>query len=177
MTTALFIGRFQPFHNGHLAVIRTILKKHDFVIIIIGSTQEENTSINPFSIDERIKMINSTLIAEFSKKYMIVKVPDINDNARWPSYVKDKIIVAFDHTDSLDLNKPFDIVYTGSELTKELFENDGFEVEWIDTRIDGISASEIRLRISKCMDWEEMVPKFVASYLKQINGLERIKSM
>ncbi|MBT6040585.1 adenylyltransferase/cytidyltransferase family protein, partial [Candidatus Woesearchaeota archaeon] len=28
MTTALFIGRFQPFHNGHLAVIKQIIEKH-----------------------------------------------------------------------------------------------------------------------------------------------------
>ena len=45
---ALFIGRFQPFHNGHLNVIKTLLENHKEVVVVIGSAQEENTAENPF---------------------------------------------------------------------------------------------------------------------------------
>jgi len=34
---ALFIGKFQPFHKGHLFALRQVLKKFDKVIIGIGS--------------------------------------------------------------------------------------------------------------------------------------------
>lgn len=46
--TALFVGRFQPFHLGHLKVIKDILKKNDFIVIAIGSSDEKNTDKNPF---------------------------------------------------------------------------------------------------------------------------------
>mgnify|MGYP003967728535 CR=1 FL=1 len=174
MTIGLFIGRFQPFHNGHLAVIKKILEKHDSVIIVIGSSQEHDTAVNPFSAEERRKMIELALTVECIENYQIVDVPDINDNARWVGYVSDKIIAS---SDDLESSNPFDIVYCGAELTRDLFEKEDYKVEWIDERIGGISASEIRLRISKDMDWEEMVPKKIVEYIKDIKGVERVKSL
>ena len=52
---ALFIGRFQPFHNGHLKVVQEILKEFDEVIIGIGSSKYSGTLDNPFSGEERKK--------------------------------------------------------------------------------------------------------------------------
>ena len=40
--TALFIGRFQPFHKGHLAAIKWILKKEGKIFIVIGSNQQSS---------------------------------------------------------------------------------------------------------------------------------------
>ena len=74
MKTALFIGRFQPFHIGHLKVIKWILKKYDKVIIVIGTSQESNTDKNPFSIEERKEMINKTLKTENIEKYEIIDI-------------------------------------------------------------------------------------------------------
>ncbi len=51
--TALLIGRFQPFHNGHLEVVKTISKKCDRMIIGIGSAQLSHTFENPFTAGER----------------------------------------------------------------------------------------------------------------------------
>ena len=59
---ALFIGRFQPFHKGHLKVIKDIIKKDYRVIIGIGSSQYSHTVDNPFTSDERKKMIQETLL-------------------------------------------------------------------------------------------------------------------
>ena len=61
MNRALFIGRFQPFHNAHLADVRDILKKADEIVIGIGSSQEKTTKDNPFSYNERKAMIKNTL--------------------------------------------------------------------------------------------------------------------
>ena len=35
----LMLGRFQPFHNGHLALTKQILTECDELVIIIGSAQ------------------------------------------------------------------------------------------------------------------------------------------
>ena len=47
--TALFIGRFQPFHNGHLYSLNKCLEIGEQVVIAVGSSQESGTENNPYS--------------------------------------------------------------------------------------------------------------------------------
>lgn len=54
-----FIGRFQPFHYGHKAVIDLALTKAKKVAIVIGSDQQPRTARNPFTTQERIDMISA----------------------------------------------------------------------------------------------------------------------
>jgi len=53
----VFIGRFQPFHNGHKSVIDTALEKARHVIVLIGSSKEARSVRNPFFWEERAAMI------------------------------------------------------------------------------------------------------------------------
>ncbi len=62
----VFIGRFQPFHNGHLAVIKTALSHSQNVIIFIGSADSSRCPRNPFTFSERKKMIEKSLMQEFT---------------------------------------------------------------------------------------------------------------
>lgn len=57
---AVFIGRLQIFHNGHLAVIEEALRRADQVIIIIGSVDEPRSYRNPFTYQEREDCIVDT---------------------------------------------------------------------------------------------------------------------
>lgn len=54
---AVFIGRFQPFHNGHKAVIEQGLKIADRVLVLIGSANGPRSLRNPFTFEERHWMI------------------------------------------------------------------------------------------------------------------------
>lgn len=54
---AVFIGRFQPFHNGHKAVIEEGLKIAESVLVLIGSANGPRTLRNPFTYEERHRMI------------------------------------------------------------------------------------------------------------------------
>jgi nicotinamide-nucleotide adenylyltransferase len=72
---ALLIGRFQPFHKGHLQVIKKILGEVDSLIIVIGSSQHKNNLENPLSADEREEMIKRVLEQEGLKNYAIFQVP------------------------------------------------------------------------------------------------------
>lgn len=99
---ALFIGRFQPFHKGHAELIRLISREYEEFIVGIGSAQnsyiiiepsspDKSTFIykidlattpftieNPFTAEERNKMIKRFLETENIRNYQIFKIPDIN---------------------------------------------------------------------------------------------------
>src|SRR5215213_1645315 len=57
----LMLGRFQPFHNGHLALTKQILTECDELVIIIGSAQFNFIDKDPFSAGERLLMIHEGL--------------------------------------------------------------------------------------------------------------------
>jgi len=59
--SCLFVGRFQPFHNGHLMVIKGMVKVCEKVVIGVGSSQESMTPENPFTATERREMIQRAL--------------------------------------------------------------------------------------------------------------------
>ena len=100
---ALFIGRFQPFHKGHLKVLQDILKKYDEIIIGIGSSQYSHVIDNPFSEEERKKMIKETFKMVDIKNYEIIAIPDIHDPPNWVSHV-------------LSIAKDFDVVISNDVL-------------------------------------------------------------
>jgi bifunctional NMN adenylyltransferase/nudix hydrolase len=84
----VFIGRFQPFHNAHLEIIKraTELAKH--TAIIVGSANQPRTFKNPFSYDEREYLINETLMM-VNASYSIHPIQDTiyNDDA-WATKVQ-----------------------------------------------------------------------------------------
>ena len=49
----LLIGRFQPFHLGHLSALRFALPKVDKLWLGLGSSNKPIEKNNPFSIEER----------------------------------------------------------------------------------------------------------------------------
>jgi len=163
---ALFVGRFQPFHNGHVAALRFILGECDEVIIMVGSAQFENTLVNPFSADERMEMIKAVLkAANFEKKCAVVPVPDINDHSKWVSHVK-------------SLVPPFDVVYSNHELTQKLFKAAGITVKPIPFyRREELEGTKIRRAIVEGREWKDRVPVQVAEIMVKIGGIERLKGI
>ena len=61
---AVLIGRFQPFHNAHAAVLRQALTLAARVLVVLGSAHQARTPKNPFFWEERAAMIADTLSAE-----------------------------------------------------------------------------------------------------------------
>lgn len=57
----VFIGRFEPFHNGHAAVARYALSRAKKVIFLVGSADTPRTIKNPWTVAERAVMIQSAL--------------------------------------------------------------------------------------------------------------------
>jgi bifunctional NMN adenylyltransferase/nudix hydrolase len=79
----VFIGRFQPFHAGHLAVIQAGLTQAERVIILPGSAHQPRSVRNPWTVAEREAMIRSALTADENARVLISPLMDqmYNDDA------------------------------------------------------------------------------------------------
>ncbi len=163
MHRALFIGRFQPFHNAHLIDIKKVLKEVDEVIIAIGSSQEKNTLENPFSYNERKEMIANVLKNNKIKKYNIYPLPDLYNDKKWVAYIKNNL-------------PSYDFVYSGNLWTLRCFKKYDSKVKKIKL-IKGISSTIIRNKMVKNKNWQSLVPMEIAEYIKKINGVERINGI
>lgn len=160
----VFIGRFQPFHLGHLEAIKYALTKVDQLIIVIGSAQYSHTLSNPFTAGERLIMVKLALNeAKINcDKYFIIPVEDVNVHGIWVAHLKSRI-------------PPFDVAFSNEPVTSRLLKEAGVKVEKIPFFNRSLySATEIRKRILKGENWMELVPKSVAQFIKDINGVERI---
>ncbi len=161
------MGRFQPLHKGHLGAIKNILEKVDELVIIVGSSQYSHRLDNPFTTGERIAMIRRALEEEGiqSSRCWIIPVPDVQLHMLWVSQV-----VAY--------SPKFEVVYTNEPLTRRLFIEAGFKVEpvtFIKRKV--YSATEIRKRMLNGENWEELVPKSVAHFIKEIDGVARLRDL
>lgn len=56
-TIGIFIGRFQPLHNGHIEIINTMINEVDHPVVIVGSSTGPRTPLNPLNHAERCKML------------------------------------------------------------------------------------------------------------------------
>ncbi|KKS44341.1 MAG: hypothetical protein A2986_00785 [Candidatus Jacksonbacteria bacterium RIFCSPLOWO2_01_FULL_44_13] len=74
--SSIFVGRWQPFHQGHKALIETVLKEGKPVVIAIRDTEIDHN--NPFSTFERWSMIQKKL-AKYEDLVKIIVIPDIDE--------------------------------------------------------------------------------------------------
>jgi len=162
MKRGLFIGRFQPFHLGHLSDIKNARKEVDELIIGIGSSNESNTKENPFTTEERIEMIDPVLPANNIGNYTIFPIPDFHDDKKWVEHIE-------------TLVPEFDVVYTGNDWTEKCFKGK-YSVKRVNM-VEGVSSTIIRNRIINNKDWQSLVPEEVVEFISKINGVGRIKKI
>jgi len=168
LSRGIFIGRFQPFHLGHIAAIKFAFKKVDELAIVVGSAQASYESQNPFTAGERISMIKDSLNADSMidcKKTLIIPVPDTNIHSTW--------------THSVDMLVPkYDIVFTNNTFTGYLFVQRNIEVTEpkLLNRSD-LSGTEIRRRMMKNLKWTHLVTEQTQSVIERVGGVERLKKI
>lgn len=161
----LLVGRFQPFHRGHLEVLRHLERAHpgDSGILGVGSAQESYTLENPFTASERQEMIGRALREAGLAAWSTVPLPDIHRHALWVAHVR-------------ELVPPFDRVYTNNPLTRLLFEREHVAVESTPLfERETFQGTRIRTVIAEGGPWRPMVPDAVAHYLDAIDGPARVR--
>jgi nicotinamide-nucleotide adenylyltransferase len=167
MLRGLYPGRFQPFHLGHLNVVKWALQSVDELVIVIGSAQESHTLMNPFTAGERIEMIKLALKEEgiSMDKIYLIPIPDILMNSVWVYHVKIYV-------------PEFKIVFARNPLVLRLFKEAGFEIKIPPFfNREKYSSTLIRKMIINGEDWSDTVPKAVYKYIISIRGDQRLREI
>jgi len=160
----LLIGRFQPFHVGHLEVVRTIRSSRpaEDLLLGVGSAQESYTWKNPFTAGERLEMIARALEEAKIARCTAIPIPDIQRHALWVGYLESQL-------------PPFGRVYTNNPLTQLLFERAQVAVEnppvFDRHRYEG---ERIRGLLAAGKEWRSLVPPSVERYLEEIGAPARL---
>ena len=135
----MYLGRFQPFHDGHKYIVDQMLEECEEVVIVVGSADKMGTTQNPFPAWERINMIG---MVYRNKPVHIVALPDrntISNDNKWGQYV-------LEFLDGLNLMP--DVIYQGNEVERNTWYADyNIPVINISRLIVPISATLIRAAI------------------------------
>ena len=165
---ALFIGRFQPLHHGHIYIINYILKRYSKLKIGIGSSQLSYKKNDPFTGEERVAFIRSVMETRKIKanRYAVYQIPDIFNAQEWVDHV-------------ISIVGHIDVIYSNSDWVRELFINKGYRVgKKLGIFKKKFNGSNIRnLIINKDVSWSRLVPKEIVSLIRTFDGLERIRSL
>jgi nicotinamide-nucleotide adenylyltransferase len=167
MKYGLLVGRFQPFHLGHLRAVKFALKKVEMLWIVVGSAQKSHEPKNPFTAGERIMMTKSALDANKvnPRRWIAVPVNDVDIHSLWVDQVN--MMVA-----------RYDVVFTNDQFSTMLFREHGkrvMKVPLLNRR--HLSGTEVRRRMAGGEEWERLVPKQVAQIIAQIKGVDRVRML
>jgi len=161
-----FIGRFQPFHNGHAQLVETIVEDVDELVFGVGSAGDSHTTRNPFTAGERIVMATKAMEAmPTDTTIYTVPIEDLNRNSVWVSHVE-------------SISPRFDIAFSNNPLVIRLFTEAGVEVRQTPMfDRETLKGSEIREMMREGENWEAHVPDPVADVIDEINGIQRIQAV
>ena len=81
--TIMLIGRFQPFHNAHLEIIKRCTALTDQLVVVIGSANQPRTYKNPFTYDERARMIKAATAGLSLRVYTEPNIDTIYNDQAW----------------------------------------------------------------------------------------------
>lgn len=156
---AVLIGRFQPFHEGHKAVVDNYIDEYELVIAV-GSAEQEGTEENPLSFEDR-KAIISGCFPEIEIVGLKDFEKDDEGNKKWLNQLKEKT----------SANK----VISRNSLVKSIVRDDS-ELELVEQDMHDpniYSGTEVRRRVKSGEEWRYLVPECAESAIAE--RIEKIK--
>jgi nicotinamide-nucleotide adenylyltransferase len=152
---------------GHLSAVKAVLEDVDELVIVVGSAQYSHTMANPFTAGERLVMVRLALqeAGLDSSRVWVVPVPDVHLHMLWVSALE-------------GYTPKFDVMYSNEPLTRRLFTEAGYKVKGIrffERKV--YSSTDIRAKMVKGEDWKNLVPKSVAAFIIEIDGVNRLSDL
>lgn len=139
-SVAVFIGRFQPFHTGHLEALGRMQAENASVKLLVGSSNRSRTRENPLTFTERRAHIRSAV----GTGIPVLPLPDDPSDAVWVRRLRRHL-------------SPGSVVYSGNDWVLGLCARAGIPCRPIAYRVD-ISATRIRSMIAEGADYRRFVP-------------------
>ncbi len=161
----LLIGRFQPFHLGHLEALQFALSKVDKLWVGLGSSNKSVEKNNPFTAEQRKEMILSSIDDSMKEKILIYFIPDVDNHIKW--------------IEKIDTIVPkFDIIFSNDDLTKHLYSKRNISVISIPfLNRELLSGINIRDLIICDQKWDYLVPNGTRNFLERTNAKEHLKNL
>ena len=176
----VFIGRFQPFHNAHLRMVRSALARAGRLIMLVGTADAPRSSRNPWTFAEREAMIRAALDADENARTDIRPLhDDPYHDERWTAQVEATVaaVLAAHGTPAARVGL-FGHEKDASSFYLRLFPQWDYVSE-ADT--DGISATPIRRRYFLLPDgeaWDEpQLPPAVAAALRDFRTTDAYRAV
>ena len=165
--TLVLIGRFQPFHNAHLEIIKRATALCDQLVVVTGSANQPRTYKNPFTSEERAVMIRYATMG-LSIRIAIEANPDTiyNDQA-WA--VRVQALVAR-HTNPGDKIAVIGHKKDESSFYLDMFPQWGFEnVEQIEP-LSAVNIRDLYFKRDVNMNFiKAVVPQTTFDFLQSFN--------
>ena len=159
----LLIGRFQPFHLGHLAALQFAIPKVDKLWLGLGSSNKPIEKNNPFSIEERKKMILSSIDDSIQNKISIFPIPDLDNHVKWIQNI-DTIV------------PDYEIIFSNDPMTEHLYSKRNVQVFAIPfLKRDQLSGTRLRDLIKSDQKWDDLVPEGTNLILENLDAKNRLK--
>lgn len=161
----LLIGRFQPFHLGHLEALQFALSKVDKLWVGLGSSNKPVERNNPFTAEQRKEMILASIDDLMKEKILIYFIPDVDNHIRW--------------IEKIDTIVPkFDIIFSNDDLTKRLYSKRNIQVIPIPfLNRESLSGTNIRDLIIRDQKWDDLVPIGTKNFLKRTDAKKHLKNL
>ncbi len=163
----MLFGRFQPFHKGHLEIVKWALSQgYEEIVFLVGMASENYTPRNPFTAGERIEMIRLSLRDEGLplEQFITATIRTLETSIGSVYYV-------------LSYVPKVDVILTRNPVISKIFEDAGIGVleppifnreEWRGERIrELIARGDPR--------WIEAVTHSTAEFLLEIGAVERLR--
>ena len=159
----LLIGRFQPFHLGHLAALQFAIPKVDKLWLGLGSSNKPIEKNNPFSIEERKKMILSSIDDSIQNKISIFPIPDLDNHVKCIQNI-DTIV------------PDYEIIFSNDPMTEHLYSKRNVQVIAIPfLKRDQLSGTRLRDLIKSDQKWDDLVPEGTKLILENLDAKNRLK--
>lgn len=157
-----YIGRFQPYHDGHHHMVGEIRSEVDELVLGVGSAGESHTLRNPFTAGERVQMVTAA-IRDLDLPTYVVPIEDLERNAVWVSHVQ-------------SMTPAFDVAYSNNPLVLRLFEEAGVPTRQSPLfRRDILEGTEIRDRMRASDEWTAHLPDPVVDVVEEVSGVARLR--